>query len=39
MVAGARIRHRLSETAFRKTFFVSLLVLGAFIAVRPLIQL
>lgn len=35
MVAGARIRHLLSEAAFRKTFFVSLLVLGAFIAIRP----
>jgi uncharacterized membrane protein YfcA len=37
MVAGARIRHRLSEAAFRETFFVSLLILGAFIAVRPFV--
>jgi hypothetical protein len=37
MVAGARLRHRLSEAAFRKTFFVSLLILGAFIAVRPFV--
>jgi len=36
MVLGARIRHRLSETTFRKTFFVALLVLGMVIVWRSL---
>lgn len=39
MVFGQRIRKRLSETVFRKVFFVSLLILGAYIianAVRAL---
>ena len=34
MALGARIRYRLSEAVFRKTFFVSLLVLGVYLAVR-----
>lgn len=36
MVVGARIRRFLSETAFRRAFFIALLVLGAFIVVRAL---
>jgi uncharacterized membrane protein YfcA len=32
MVFGQRIRKRLSEAVFRRTFFVSLLMLGAYIA-------
>lgn len=36
MALGARIRYRLSEAVFRKTFFVSLLGLGGYMAVRAL---
>ncbi len=37
MVAGQRVRKRLSEAAFRKVFFCALLVLGIYIAGRALI--
>ncbi len=36
MVVGQRIRKRLSEELFRKIFFLSLLVLGAYLAARAL---
>lgn len=36
MVLGQRIRQRLSESAFRRVFFLSLLVLGAYIIARSL---
>lgn len=36
MVAGQRIRSRLSDQAFRKAFFVSLLVLGGYIVLDAL---
>jgi uncharacterized membrane protein YfcA len=36
MVLGQRLRRRLSEAAFRKTFFCALLVLGIYIAGRAL---
>ena len=35
MVLGQRLRNRLSDTAFRKVFFSALLVLGIYLAVRP----
>ena len=34
MVVGQRIRYKLSETLFRQVFFISLLVLGCYIAAR-----
>ena len=37
MMLGARIRGRLSEQAFRRVFFLSILVLGAYIVVRALL--
>jgi hypothetical protein len=39
MIAGQRIRDRLSEDQFRKVFFASLLAVGAYIAVRALAKL
>ena len=36
MVLGTRIRGRLSEAAFRRVFFLSILVLGLYIVVRSL---
>lgn len=39
MVAGQRLRGRLSETAFRKVFFVALLLLGLYIAAGALRRL
>ena len=36
MVAGQRIRKRLSEQRFRKVFFAALLILGAYIIARAL---
>lgn len=36
MVLGARLRRRLSEQRFRQALFISLLLLGIFIAVRAL---
>jgi len=36
MMMGARIRRRLSETAFRRVFFVALAVLGAYIVFEAL---
>ena len=37
MVVGARIRGRLSEAAFRRVFFLSILVLGAYIVTRAVL--
>lgn len=37
MVIGRRVRTRLSDRVFRRVFFASLLVLGAYIAVRSLV--
>lgn len=39
MVIGQRIRERLSEQMFRKVFFISLLILGAYIIVNTLQKL
>jgi uncharacterized membrane protein YfcA len=39
MVVGQRIRQRLPEERFRRVFFVSLLVLGGYIALRSSMQL
>lgn len=36
MLAGSRIRRRLSEAAFRKVFFICLLLLGSYIISRAL---
>jgi uncharacterized membrane protein YfcA len=36
MILGQRLRRRLSETSFRRVFFLSLLALGAYIVVRSL---
>jgi uncharacterized membrane protein YfcA len=36
MVLGRRVRQRLSEKVFTKVFFVSLLILGLYIAIRSL---
>ena len=36
MMLGARIRGRLSETAFRRVFFLSILILGVYIVTRSL---
>lgn len=38
MVLGARLRSRLSESAFRRVFFWSILVLGAYIAARAVLS-
>ena len=35
MLLGQKIRRQLSETLFRKIFFIALLVLGAYLLVRP----
>ncbi len=35
MMLGQKIRQQLSETLFRKIFFIALLVLGAYLLVRP----
>ena len=35
MLMGQKIRRQLSETLFRKIFFIALLVLGAYLLVRP----
>ena len=37
MIAGQRIRRRLSEERFRKIFFVSILLLGAYIIAQALL--
>ncbi|HSP58107.1 MAG TPA: sulfite exporter TauE/SafE family protein [Halomonas sp.] len=37
MQLGQRLRHRLSETSFRRFFFASLLVMGAYIVLRSLL--
>lgn len=37
MVLGARLRRRLSEQSFQQALFISLLLLGLFIAVRALV--
>jgi uncharacterized membrane protein YfcA len=34
MILGQRLRRRLSETSFRRVFFLSLLALGAYIVAR-----
>jgi uncharacterized membrane protein YfcA len=34
MILGQRLRRRLSETSFRRVFFLSLLILGAYIVAR-----
>lgn len=39
MVVGQKVRKSLSETNFRKIFFVSILLLGAFIIVKSLLSL
>ncbi len=39
MVVGQKVRKSLSETKFRKIFFVSILVLGAFIIVKSIFSL
>lgn len=36
MVLGQKVRQRLSETAFKKVFFISLLLLGAYIMLRSI---
>ncbi len=36
MVVGQKVRQRLSETAFRKVFFISLLLLGVYIVLRSI---
>ncbi len=36
MVLGQNVRQRLSETAFKKVFFVSLLLLGVYIVLRSI---
>ena len=36
MIAGQRIRQKLSETRFRRVFFISLLMLGAYIVARAI---
>ena len=36
MVVGQKVRQRLSETAFRKVFFISLLLLGGYIVLQSL---
>jgi uncharacterized protein len=37
MALGQHVRHRMSEATFRPVFFVVLLVLGAWLALRPLV--
>jgi len=37
MQLGQRLRHRLSETSFRRLFFASLLVMGSYIVLRSLL--
>lgn len=37
MVLGAWVRNRLSEDRFRQIFFVALMVLGAWLALRPVV--
>lgn len=37
MVLGAWVRNRLSEERFRQVFFIALMLLGAWLAVRPVI--
>jgi uncharacterized protein len=37
MAVGQRVRHRMSEATFRPVFFAVLLVLGAWLALRPLL--
>ncbi len=37
MFAGQAIRHRLTEARFRRVFFVAILVLGAYIAIRAVL--
>ena len=39
MVLGRKVRQRLSETVFKKVFFVSLLILGVYIVGRSLSSL
>ena len=36
MVVGQKVRQRLSETVFRKVFFISLLLLGVYIVLRSI---
>lgn len=38
MALGRRLRHRLSEEAFRRVFYIGLLLLGLYIVVRWLLQ-
>ncbi|MGS0943405.1 sulfite exporter TauE/SafE family protein [Pseudomonas luteola] len=38
LLAGQKLRARLSETLFRKLFFIGLLLLGMFLFVRPFLE-